>query len=87
MLSSILELMDRYRRLRIGQLLLKVCGFVSGLVFALIATLRDLFPASESRMQDDHRSIQDSDFIGDYNSRTQQFDSGTDPAGWYEDEP
>lgn len=68
-------------------MLLKVGAVAVGLVFALIATLRHLFAASESRMQDDHRSIQDSDLIGDYNSRTQQFDSGTDPAGWYEDEP
>ena len=73
--------------MRIGQVLLRVGGAVVGLVFALIATLRDLFAAADSRMQGDDRSIQDSDVIGDYNSRTQQFDSGTDPAGWYEDEP
>ena len=82
-----LELMKGYRTLRIGQLLLKIGGVAVGLVFALIATLRDLFVAADSQPQDDHRSIQDSDLIGDYNSRTQQFDSGTDPAGWYEDEP
>ena len=77
--------MNGYRALRIGQLLLKVGGVAVGLVFALIATLRDLFAATDSRTQDD-RSIQDSDLAGDYNFRTQQFDSGTDPAGWYEDE-
>jgi hypothetical protein len=82
-----LDLMNGYRTLRIGQLLLNIGGIAVGLVFALIATLRDLFAAADSRGQDDHRSIQDSDLIGDYNSRTQQFDSGTDPAGWYEDEP
>ena len=82
-----LDLMNRYRTLRVGQLLLKAGGVAVGLVIALIATLRDLFAASDSRTQDEHRSIQDSDLIGDYNSRTQQFDSGTDPAGWYEDEP
>ena len=82
-----LELMKGYRTLRIGQLLLRLGGVAVGLVFALIATLRDLFVAADSQTQDDHRSIQDSDLIGDYNSRTQQFDSGTDPAGWYEDEP
>ena len=82
-----LDLMNRYRTLRVGQLLLKAGGVAVGLVIALIATLRDLFAASDSRAQDEHRSIQDSDLIGDYNSRTQQFDSGTDPAGWYEDEP
>lgn len=87
MLSSILDFMNGYRALRISQLLLAVGRVAAGLVFAMIATLRDLFAASDSRMQDDHRSIQDSDVIGDYNSRTQQFDSGTDPAGWYEDEP
>ncbi len=79
--------MNRHRSLRIGRLLLKVSGVAVALVVALIATLRDLFAAADSQTQDDHRSIQDSDIIGDYNSRTQQFDSGTDPAGWYEDEP
>ena len=77
---------NRYSTLRVGQLLLKVGGVAIGLVFALIATLRDLFAAADSRTQDD-RSIQDSDLIGDYNFRTQRFDSGTDPAGWYEEEP
>ena len=78
--------MNGYRILRIGKLLLKVGGVAIGLVFALLATFRDLFATTDSRMQDD-QSIQDSDLIGDYNFRTQQFDSGTDPAGWYEDEP
>jgi hypothetical protein len=82
-----LGVMNRYRTLRIGQLLLRIGGVAVGLVFALITTLRDLIVAADSRTQDDHRSIQDSDVIGDYNSRTQQFDSGADPAGWYEDEP
>ena len=81
-----IDLMNGYRTLKIGQLLLKVGGIVFGLVFALIATLRDLFAATDSQSQND-RPIQDSDLIGDYNFRTQQFDSGTDPAGWYEDEP
>ena len=75
-----------YRTLRIGRLLLKAGGVVIGLVFALLATFRDLFAASDSPTQDD-RSLQDSDLMGDYNFRTQQFDSGTDPTGWYEDEP
>ena len=81
-----LGMMNGYRTLRIGKLLLKVGGVAVGLVFALIATLRDLFATADSRTQDD-RSIQDSDLIGDYNFRTQRFDSGTDPAGWYEEEP
>ena len=82
-----LYLMNRYRTLKVGQKLLNAGGVAVGLLIALIATLRDLFAASGSQIQDDHRSIQDSNLIGDYNSRTQQFDSGTDPAGWYEDEP
>ena len=81
-----LDTMNRYRTLRIGQSLLKVGGIALGLVFALIATFRDLLATADSQSQDD-RSIQDSDLIGDYNFRTQRFDSGTDPAGWYEDEP
>ena len=81
-----LNLMNRYRTLKVRQMLLNAGSVAVGLVIALIATFRDLFAGSDSRLQDDHRSIQDSDLIGDYNSRTQQFDSGTDPAGWYEDE-
>jgi len=80
-----LEMMKGHRTLRIGQLLLKICGIAVGLVFALLATFRDLFAAADSRTQSD-RPIQDCDLIGDYNHRTQQFDSGTDPAGWYEDD-
>ena len=80
-----LDTMNRYRALRIGQLLLKIGGVAVGLVFALIATFRDLFAAANSRTQED-RPIQDCDLIGDYNHRTQRFDSGTDPAGWYEDD-
>ena len=72
--------------MRIGQLLLKLGGIAAGLVFALLGTLRDSFAAADTTEESD-RSIQDSDLIGDYNFRTQQFDSGTDPAGWYEDEP
>ena len=66
-----LEIMKGYRTLRIGQLLLKIGGVVVGLVFALIATFRDLFAAADSRTQDD-RPIQDCDLIGDYNHRTQR---------------
>lgn len=80
-----LDAMNGYRTLRIGQLLLKVGSVVIGLIFALIATFRDLFADAEPVVQD--RPIQDSDLIGDYNFRTQRFDSGNDPAGWYEDEP
>ena len=67
-----------------GRLLLKAGGVVIGLAIALLATFRDLFADTELAKSD--RPIQDSDLIGDYNYRTQQFDSGTDPAGWYEDE-
>ena len=81
--SSMLGLMNRRRTLRIGQLLLKVGGVAVGLIFALLATLRDLFAAADSQTEDD-RPIQDCDLIGDYNHRTQRFDSGTDPAGWYD---
>ncbi len=81
-----LGLMNGHRIFIVGQLVLKVGGIVIALVFALLATLRDLVAAADSPTQGD-RSIQDSDLIGDYNFRTHQFDSGTDPAGWYEDEP
>ena len=86
MLWPILGMMNEYRAFRFGQLLIKVGSVSIGVLFALLGTLRDLFAAADSRTQDD-RSLLDSDLIGDYNFRTQQFDSGNDPAGWYEDEP
>ena len=81
-----LDLMKGNTTMRIGEILLKLGGFAGGLVFALLGTFRDLFAAADTTEESD-RSIQNSDLIGDYNFRTQQFDSGTDPAGWYEDEP
>ena len=53
-----------------------------GLLFALIATFRDLIAASESPAQDDD-AIGDAIRGGDLNFRTGKFDDGTDPAGWY----
>ncbi len=41
-----LGMMDVYRTLRVRQLLFKVGGIAIGLVFALLATLKDLFSAS-----------------------------------------
>ncbi len=81
-----LERMKGKTTMRIGQLLLKLGGVAVGLVIALFGTFRDLFTAADTT-EESNRSIQDSDLIGDYNFRTQKFDSGTDPAGWYEDEP
>ena len=81
-----LNLMSGYRTSTIGQLVLKVGSFAVGLVFTLLGTLREVFASSDSTKETD-RSIQDADLVGDYNFRTQRFDSGTDPAGWYEDEP
>lgn len=77
---------NKYRILRSYQLLLRVGGVAIGLVLAMITTLRELLAAADLQSQD-NRSIQNSDLIGDYNFRTQQFDSGTDPSGWYKDEP
>ena len=67
----------------IGQLLLRIGGIAAGLVFALLATLRDLF-ASVDVEQDDDRQLHDSDLSGELNHRTGRLDSGTDPYGWYD---
>ena len=69
-----------------GRAVLKVGRAVGSLVSALVGMLWELAAVAELPAQGD-RSVQDSDLIGDYNFRTQEFDSGTDPAGWYEDEP
>jgi hypothetical protein len=81
-----LKLMNKHSISAIGQFTLKVGGIAIGLVVALLGTFRELFSSADTS-SDRERSLQDSDLIGDYNFRTQQFDSGTDPAGWYEDEP
>ena len=76
-----LDLVNGYRTLRIGQLLLKVGGVALGLVFALLATFRDMF-ASVKVEDNDDRQLHDSDLSGELNHRTGRLDSGTDPYGW-----
>ena len=78
-----LNLMNGNRALRIGQLLLNVGGFAVGLVFALLATLRDLFSAAEVE-QNEERRLHDSGLSGELNHRTGRLDSGLDPYGWYD---
>ena len=84
MLSSILEVMNRYRTLGIGQLLVKVGGAAIGLVVALLATFRDLFANADTPNREDNS--QEGDLTGDYNFLTRKFDNGTDPYGWYEED-
>ncbi len=74
--------MNKYKTLRIVRLLLKVGGVAIGLVFALIATFRDLFVTVDSQTQNDD-TLGSSIRGGDLNFRTGKFDDGTDPAGWY----
>lgn len=35
---------------------------------------------------DGDNTSEDGDLIGDYNFRTRNFDNGTDPYGWYEED-
>ncbi|MBL3601175.1 MAG: hypothetical protein JMN25_15145 [gamma proteobacterium endosymbiont of Lamellibrachia anaximandri] len=74
--------MNKYKTLRIVRLLFKIAGVAIGLVFALIATFRDLFVTVDSQTQDDD-TLGSSIRGGDLNFRTGKFDDGTDPAGWY----
>ena len=83
-LSSMLGLMNRHRASRIGQLLLKVGGAALGLVFALIATFRDLIATAYTADKEDDGK--EGDLTGVYNFRTRKFDNGTDPYGWYEED-
>lgn len=80
-----IDSMNGNRILRTGCLPLKVGGIAIGLVFALIATFRDLIAASDSPTQDDN-TMGDVFRGGDLNFRTGKFDDGTDPAGWYEND-
>ena len=78
-----LDVVNKYRTLRIEQLLLKVGGFSVKLVFALLTTLRDLFSTAEIG-QNGERRLHDSDLSGELNHRTGRLDSGLDPYGWYD---
>jgi hypothetical protein len=78
-----LDTMNGYRTLRIGQLLFKIGGVAVGLVLALIATLRDLLSTVEVG-QNEERRLHDSDLSGELNHRTGRLDSGLDPYGWYD---
>jgi hypothetical protein len=69
----------------VGKLTLGIGGVAVGFAAALIGAFRHLL-ASTDDTPEEQGSIQDADLVGDYNFRTQRFDSGTDPAGWYEDE-
>ncbi len=80
-----LEMMNRYNVLRIGKLLLKIGGVAMGLMFALVATFRDMFASVEVEDNDD-RQLHDSDLSGELNHRTGRLDSGTDPYGWYDED-
>ena len=84
--SPILENMNRHKSTALRELALGIGGVAVGFVAALLETFRDLL-ASPDTASKKQLSIQDADLVGDYNFRTQRFDSGTDPAGWYEDEP
>ena len=78
-----LGLMNAYRTLRLGQLLLKVGSVAVGLVFALLGTIREMFASFDVERNDD-RQLHDSDLSGELNHRTGRLDSGTDPYGWYD---
>ena len=78
-----LDVMNGYRTLRIGQFLLKLGGISAGLLFALLGALREIFASADVEHYDD-RQLHDSDLSGELNHRTGRLDSGTDPYGWYD---
>ncbi|MDZ7753001.1 MAG: hypothetical protein U5S82_15420 [Gammaproteobacteria bacterium] len=77
--------MNRYKIAAVGKLAVGIGSAAVGFAAALLGAFRHLL-ASTDDSPENQRSIQDADLVGDYNFRTQRFDSGTDPAGWYEDE-
>ena len=42
--------------------------------------------AEGSITSEDDENSEEGNLIGDYNFRTQKFDNGTDPYGWYEED-
>jgi hypothetical protein len=77
--------MNWHRISIVRKLSLSIGGVAVRFVAALLDAFRRLFASTDTALEE-QRSIQDANLVGDYNFRTQQFDSGTDPAGWYEDE-
>jgi hypothetical protein len=78
--------MNNFKISAMGKLALSIGGVAVGFVAALLDSFRGL-SVSPDTSSEEQPSIQDADLVGDFNFRTQRFDSGTDPAGWYEDEP
>ena len=81
-----LDMVNGYRTLRFGQLLLKVGGITIGLLLALFATFRDLFFPSQDASESNSRQLHDADLVGEYNHRTGHLDAGNDPYGWYDED-
>ena len=46
-------------------------------------TLALVRTASATTAQNDNRQLHDTDFIGEYNHRTERLDAGNDPYAWY----
>jgi len=55
---------------------------VTEFAWAVVSQLINLFAAGTEQNQIDG----DGDLTGVFNFRTRQFDNGTDPHGWYEDD-
>lgn len=83
--SPILKRMNRHQISATGKLALSIGAVVAAFAAALFNAFRGLLASTENASEE-QRSIQDADLVGDYNFRTQRFDAGNDPAGWYEDE-
>jgi hypothetical protein len=60
-------------------LFIKAGGVFLGMIVGVLASSDD--PETSDRPQGDG-----SDLFGDYNFRTERFDAGTDPNGWYEED-
>ena len=70
--------------MRIGRLLVKAGGVFLGVVFALVATFRDLFVAADIPDEEENDVSAGAYRGGTLNYRTDKLDDGTDPYGWYE---
>lgn len=74
-----LDNMNGYRTLRIGQLLLVIASTLGAFVASLVALL-----AASAKIPDTNDATNHAVRGGVLNYRTGKLDDGTDPYGWYE---
>ena len=72
--------------MRAKDLLIGIGPLIFGVGQVVLRILRELLASVADDEEQGDRQIHDSDFIGEYNYRTNRLDAGTDPYGWYDED-